>query len=130
MASLPVFHRRYEGSRQKVKMLPAPFFWWPPFNPSPVCVQLFLTCSSRLLQCTFLSPSSGSGLSCFFCPWESRCLIYLLKSVPCFRKPQLPGNICSRVVVWGCGAVPPLQPSSQTRLPGEITRLRGDFPLP
>lgn len=92
------------------------------------------SCSSHVLPACYnvVSPvlSPGSGLPCFFCLWKSRCLIYLLKSVPCFRKPQLPGIICSRVVVWDCVTVPPLQPSSQTRLPGEITRLQGDFPLP
>lgn len=99
-----------------------------------ILVLFVYSCSSHVLPDCYNVVSSvlspGSGWPCFFCPWESRCLIYLLKSVPCFRKPQLPGIICSRVVLWGCGAVPPLQSSSQTRLPGEIARLRGDFPLP
>lgn len=137
--SCPYSNRRYEGPGERLKCYKNHFSG---LHHSILALFKY-NCSSHVsIPACYNVASSGlpaalpasfsTGLPCFFylpCGSQYACSSFLAP-VLCFRKPGLPGIICSHVVVWDCGTVTPLQSASQTRLPGEITQVQGDFPLP
>lgn len=90
---------------------------------------LFLTCSSRLLQYSFLSPSPSlarpiSSVCGSPDTWSTFSNLFPVLKNPSSRHHLLS---CGDVGLWDCTSSAAI---FSKRLPGEITRLRGDFPLP